>query len=399
MKMKARFSHMLAVLIAVFMILSTFSVFADGLGDGDWVYERTVGDKEYYIKSYTGTSEKVKIPALFQTKPVTKINDNAFLYNTLISYVEIPATVKNIGSNAFYGCKELKEVVMLGDVESIGAHAFYGCTMLMSVDMSKVSSLKEISRNGFSGCYNLKTITIPNGVEKIEDRAFFDCISLTSVVIPASVTSISDLAFKNCTGFTIYGYADSFAQTFATKNKIPFELIGNYVEPTDPDVPSVPTIPGTDPVPTTVPEPSASENTTQPSQGTTNTDPTEGRIEDTLPSNPLNTEPEGDPFDTGSTESSSQVTTGGIDPSESSTSNQDKKKYIIGDTDLSGKVTVKDATLIQKYAAGLVQFDRIQLFLGNCNATGDVNVKDATQVQKYCAGFLNILFVGQEVEI
>ena len=411
MKLKTRFIHILALTVAMLVLLSTISVFADGVGDGEWVYERTSGNSEYYIKSYTGTSDRVKIPALFQTKQVTKITENAFLNNNVISYVEIPATITEIGNKAFYGCKSLEEVNILGNVEVIGAHAFYGCVLLSTVNIDEVEDLKMIPRNCFSGCLNLKSFEVPEGVESIGDRAFLDCVSLESIVIPASVTSISDIAFKNCTDVTIYGYADSYAQQFAAKNNIPFALVGQEPLPTQPNT-QQPTLPEelptastpekeTDPVNSTEASSGIQEDTqpTEKPQVPTSTDPTENSPEDTMPSNPINTEPEGDPFDTAPTNASTAGTDSTDDPSEPSSDNQGKRKYIIGDADLSGKVTVKDATLIQKYAASLVILDKTQLFLANCNSVGDVNVKDATQIQKYCAGFLNILFVGQEVEI
>ncbi len=420
MKNKTGFIHILALTVAMLVLLSTISVFADGIGDGDWVYERTSGNSEYYIKSYTGSSDRVKIPALFLTKPVTKIVDNAFLNNNVISYVEIPATITEVGDKAFYGCKSLEEVNILGNIEVIGAHAFYGCILLSTVNTDKVTDLKVIPRNCFSGCLNLKSFEVPEGVESIGDRAFFDCVSLESIVIPASVTSISDIAFKNCADVTIYGYADTYAQQFAAKNNIPFALVGeealptqpttqqptqpNTQQPTQPEDLPIPSTPAkeTDPVNSIEASSSATQEDTQSTevpQDPTAIDPTENPPEDTMPSNPINSEPEGDPFDTDPTDSSTANTDESNDPSEPSSDNQGMKTYIIGDADLSGTVTVKDATLIQKYAASLVSLDHNQRVVANVNSTGGINVKDATQVQKYCAGFLNILYVGQEIKI
>ena len=42
------------------------------------------------------------------------------------------------------------------------------------------------------------------------------------VEIPNSVTFISDRAFENCDNVVIYGYAGSYAQTYAQENTIPF---------------------------------------------------------------------------------------------------------------------------------------------------------------------------------
>lgn len=54
----------------------------------------------------------------------------------------------------------------------------------------------------FYGCSSLTSIVIPEGVESITGLAFADCTSLTSVTIPASVKSIESLAFWNCAGLT-----------------------------------------------------------------------------------------------------------------------------------------------------------------------------------------------------
>ena len=58
---------------------------------------------------------------------------------------------------------------------------------------------------------------------------------------------------------------------------------------------------------------------------------------------------------------------------------------ILGDANLDDKVNVKDATLIQKYAALLEELDSTQLILADVNCDGAVNVKDATAIQKYAA--------------
>lgn len=60
-------------------------------------------------------------------------------------------------------------------------------------------------------------------------------------------------------------------------------------------------------------------------------------------------------------------------------------KITFGDTDLSGVITVKDATLIQKGLAGITELSQKQIFAGNVINRDDLNIKDATAVQKWCA--------------
>ena len=57
-----------------------------------------------------------------------------------------------------------------------------------------------------------------------------------------------------------------------------------------------------------------------------------------------------------------------------------------GDTDLSGYISVTDATLVQKYVAGIEDFDKLQLFNSDVDNDGEISVVDATLIQKHIVG-------------
>ena len=57
-----------------------------------------------------------------------------------------------------------------------------------------------------------------------------------------------------------------------------------------------------------------------------------------------------------------------------------------GDTDLSGYISVADATSVQKYVAGIEDFDKLQLFNSDVDHDGEISVVDATLIQKYIVG-------------
>ncbi|MEE0914053.1 MAG: leucine-rich repeat protein [Ruminococcus sp.] len=61
-------------------------------------------------------------------------------------------------------------------------------------------------------------------------------------------------------------------------------------------------------------------------------------------------------------------------------------KYEIGDVDLSGRVDVKDATLIQSYIASLTTLTDEQLAVADVNGDSTINVLDATAVQRSLVG-------------
>lgn len=59
-----------------------------------------------------------------------------------------------------------------------------------------------------------------------------------------------------------------------------------------------------------------------------------------------------------------------------------------GDAYPDGNITVVDATSVQKYVAGIVEFGKTQLFNSDVNHDGEISVVDATLIQKYIVGLI-----------
>ncbi len=68
-------------------------------------------------------------------------------------------------------------------------------------------------------------VTIPAGVTEIGFSAFKDCTNLTSVTIPESVTEIGYNVFTNCRRLVIHAPAGSYAEQYAKKNSVKFEML------------------------------------------------------------------------------------------------------------------------------------------------------------------------------
>ncbi|MBR3988287.1 MAG: hypothetical protein IKK10_03185 [Clostridia bacterium] len=64
-------------------------------------------------------------------------------------------------------------------------------------------------------------------------------------------------------------------------------------------------------------------------------------------------------------------------------------EYCIGDVDLDGRLSIKDATLIQKHIANIVAVSEYQMDLADVDNNGNVNVKDVTMIQKKLAGLIS----------
>lgn len=63
--------------------------------------------------------------------------------------------------------------------------------------------------------------------------------------------------------------------------------------------------------------------------------------------------------------------------------------FLTGDVDGNGVVASKDAVMIQKYLAGIIDLDYVQKSVVDTNGDGKINIFDATRVQKYVAGVID----------
>lgn len=72
---------------------------------------------------------------------------------------------------------------------------------------------------------------------------------------------------------------------------------------------------------------------------------------------------------------------------------------IYGDVNDDGRISIVDATLIQKSLVNLLKFDSIQTFVGDVNGDGRISIVDATLIQKYLVHLGDTKFVGEQVVI
>lgn len=174
------------------------------------------------IYGYTGTDKNVSVPNKLSSFTVLEIADSAFTNNKDIESVSFAnaKAIDAIGEFSFAGCTSLKSVNIPSTLDKIGYAAFMGCTSLTSVNIS--SNISEIKGQTFQNCTSLTEFTVPNSVGTISDFSFAGCSSLEKVVIPKTVKNISAKAFLNCDNLTIYGYSNSYAETYAEENGINF---------------------------------------------------------------------------------------------------------------------------------------------------------------------------------
>ena len=159
-----------------------------------------------------------------------RIPDGAF-YRSALTEVNLPDTIKEIGSRAFYWCWNLTQVQLPQELEIIGERAFGNCNRLQKISIpdsvhtieeyafAYCASLKEvelpqsltsISNELFYECSILETVILPDGVEHIGRYAFSDCTALREIRLPAELVSVSEGAFADCTSLEKLQFHENF---------------------------------------------------------------------------------------------------------------------------------------------------------------------------------------------
>ena len=118
-------------------------------------------------------------------------------YRSYIKSVTIVDTVNSVGRNVFRGCTNLVDIDLGCGITEIHESAFEACNRLEEIVIP--DGVTFIGYGAFYGCDSLTEIVIPDSVISIDGDAFADCSNLTSIVIGCGVTSIGIWEFDRCT--------------------------------------------------------------------------------------------------------------------------------------------------------------------------------------------------------
>ena len=212
--MKKSIKKATAVLLAVIMVLSVFTIIpfyvsateieteavsakSGTTGECTW----TLDENGTLTISGNGAMQNYSIIQDYNDYYYTTYITNA-PWGSKIKTVIIEDGVTKIGSCSFYNCKALISVTISGNVTSIGSSAFSGCTGLTSITIP--NSVKSIDENAFSNCSGLTSINMPNSLTSIGASAFSNCTGLTNITIPDGVTNVGRAAFNGTAWYSTW---------------------------------------------------------------------------------------------------------------------------------------------------------------------------------------------------
>ncbi len=167
-----------------------------------------------YVPGEDGTAKEIVIPSKLYTEEgksgteytVTEIAANAFSGCELTDISFAPDSgIKTIGDRAFSSNQLTAIRDLPASIEKLGKECFRGCDLMTSADLTSLVNITEIPNECFRDCKSLANVTLPESTEgsdvkltSINDSAFYECSKLGDIKIPKNITSIGNLAFRNC---------------------------------------------------------------------------------------------------------------------------------------------------------------------------------------------------------
>ncbi len=135
-------------------------------------------------KAFYSCSSLVRVTL---SEGLKEIGETSFALCSSLKEIYIPEGVKKIGKSAFFECTKLNRVSLPKNLKEIENGAFRDCHALTFIEIP--SSVESIGSYAFFRCPSLETVYLHEGLREIKNIAFRDC-SLDFIKIPSTVESI-----------------------------------------------------------------------------------------------------------------------------------------------------------------------------------------------------------------
>jgi hypothetical protein len=198
-----------------------------------------INNSYYEVSNGTATAIDIVIPPMYNGLPVTRIADNAFRDRTNLN-LTLPSSITSIGTEVFNNTRILNITIdpanttfvsdgnCLIDISEDNPGDFANILLYGGIDAVIPSYVTSIGDNAFYG-RAIVSIDIPEGVISIGETAFYGCLNLTSLLIPASVTSFTIIANSNSSYSNPFTRCDNLDSITVDPANLVFRSEGNCI--------------------------------------------------------------------------------------------------------------------------------------------------------------------------
>lgn len=173
------------------------------------------------------------------------IGDSAFRECAKLEKIEMPSSLKTVGSYAFrdtdlyktangvvyagnwvvdYNDKIPASVTLRDGTVGVANYAFYNCSAIQTISMPE--TVKTVGRAAFYDCSALTAAVLPATLERIEDYTFYRCKSLYPIPLPPMLTYIGRSAFYKCGSSAALVHTDTDSDVLQLPPDVTY--IGDY---------------------------------------------------------------------------------------------------------------------------------------------------------------------------
>ena len=141
--------------------------------------------------SFVDSKIKEKLVAAFDTN-----SDGELSYNEA---AKVTSLANVFGSET--GFTSFDEFQYFDGLTTVDANLFDGWENLKSVVLPK--TIKSINQYAFRNCYNMSMVALPESIQQIGSYAFYGCSNMKGqLVLPQGLTTLSDYSFFGCSGLS-----------------------------------------------------------------------------------------------------------------------------------------------------------------------------------------------------
>lgn len=143
------------------------------------VKDNTIAISDYAFDA--GKGDYASLKAISMPETLNVIGQQSFCNNQLLSLVNLSKSLIKIGDYAFSYCSHLSDIILPESLKIIGLGSFHSCALS---SLTIPASVTTIRSHAFLGCHDLKVIEFKGIPTTIGSGIFDKCEKIEKIIVP-----------------------------------------------------------------------------------------------------------------------------------------------------------------------------------------------------------------------